>query len=95
MARIPLCSSFEGDFVVKLVMVEDGDTMDEVAAKIAAHSAGRTVRARPQALLRVRLQGANWPLAREATVRLIGLGPMECIEVYHEDQADQPGGGHG
>jgi toluene monooxygenase system protein B len=87
MAQIPLCTSFEGDFVVKLVVVEDSDTMDQVAAKTAAHTAGRTVRARPQAVLRVRLQGADWALEREATVRAIGLGAMECIEVYHEEPA--------
>jgi toluene monooxygenase system protein B len=90
-ARVPLCSSFEGDFVVKLVVVEDTDTMDEVAARTAAHTSGRTVRARPQAVLRVRLQGVDWPLPRDATVRSIGLGPMEHIEVY----AEHAGGGHG
>jgi toluene monooxygenase system protein B len=86
MAQIPLCSSFEGDFIVKLVVVEDTDTMDEVAAKTAAHTAGRTVRARPRGVLRVRVQGAEEPLDRGATVRTIGLGPMENIEVYHEDE---------
>jgi toluene monooxygenase system protein B len=85
MPQIPLCTSFEGDFIVKLVLVEEGDTMDEVAAKTAAHTVGRTVRGRPRSVLRVRLQGADWALEREATVQGVGLGPMECIEVYHED----------
>jgi toluene monooxygenase system protein B len=88
MAQIPLCASFEGDFVVKLVLVEPADTMDGVAARAAGHTAGLTVRARP-GVLRVRLPGASWALEREATVRDIGLHPMECIEVFHEAGGDR------
>jgi toluene monooxygenase system protein B len=95
MPQIPLCSSFEGDFLVRLVMVQDSDTMDQVAAKAAAQVLGRTVRGRPRSVLRVRLQGVDWALERQATVKTVGLGPMECIEVY-QDHDDEPGGaGHG
>jgi toluene monooxygenase system protein B len=94
MPQIPLCTSFEGDFLVRLVLVEDGDTMDQVAAKAAAQALGRTVRGLPGSVLRVRLQGVDWALDRQATVKTVGLGPMECIEVY-QDHADKPGGaGH-
>jgi toluene monooxygenase system protein B len=85
MGQVPLASSFEGDFIIKLVVVEEDDTMDQVAAKTASHTAGRTVRVRPRGVLRVRLQGAAGPLRRETTVRGAGLSPMTCIEVYHEE----------
>jgi toluene monooxygenase system protein B len=85
MAQIALASSFEGDFIVKLVIVEEDDTMDQVAAKTAAHTAGRTVRARASGPLRVRLQGTAAPYRRETTVRALGLRPLECIEVFHEE----------
>jgi toluene monooxygenase system protein B len=89
MAQVPLTSSFEGDFILKLVVVEEDDTMDEVARKTAEHSAGRTVRARP-GLLRVRRQGASIPLERDATVREAGLTAMDAIEVYHQVPLRQP-----
>jgi toluene monooxygenase system protein B len=95
MAQIPLCTSFEGDFLVRLVLVEESDTMDQVAAKAAAHALGRTVRGRPGSLLRVRLQGVDWALERQATVKTVGLGPMECIEVYQDHGDQTAGGGHG
>ena len=38
MAVVPLAANFEGDFVLKLVPVDSGDTMDEVAAAAAANS---------------------------------------------------------
>jgi toluene monooxygenase system protein B len=85
MAQVPLASSFEGDFIIKLVVVEETDTMDQVAARTASHTAGRTVRVRAGGALRVRLQGAPGPFRRETTVRDAGLQPMSCIEVYHEE----------
>jgi toluene monooxygenase system protein B len=85
MAQLPLATSFDGDFIVKLVVVDDDDTMDEVARKTAGHSAGRTVRARTGGVLRVRLTGASIPFEREVTPRQMGLGPMESIEVYYEE----------
>ena len=87
MAQIPLSSSFEGDFILKLVVVEDTDTMDEVARKTAGHTAGRTVRARSGGVLRVRLTGAAIPFDRDATPRGVGLSAMESIEVYYENEA--------
>jgi toluene monooxygenase system protein B len=83
MAEIPLATSFEGDFILKLVVVDEDDTMDQVAAKTAAHTAGRTAPANGRRVLRVRRQGSPTPLARAATVAAVKLGPMECIEVYH------------
>jgi toluene monooxygenase system protein B len=84
MAQIPLGSSFEGDFILKLVVVDEDDTMDVIAEKAAQHTAGRTVQAGAPGILRVRRQGEDHPFDREATPRGVGLGPLECIEVYHQ-----------
>jgi toluene monooxygenase system protein B len=84
MAQLPLASSFEGDFIVKLVLVDEDDTMDQVAVRTASHTAGRTVRARPPGVMRVRLQGAAQPFQRDATVRAVGLTALATIEVFHE-----------
>jgi toluene monooxygenase system protein B len=83
MALFPLTSNFVGDFVLQLVAVDDGDTMDEVAAKCAEHSVGRRVRAQ-DGVMRVRVQGTDAPIDRSLTVAAAGLGPMECVEVYYE-----------
>jgi toluene monooxygenase system protein B len=85
MAQLPLASSFQGDFILKLVMVDEDDTMDLVAARTAEHSAGRTVRLLP-GVLRVRLQGEAAPYDRAATVRAVGLRALQCIEVYREEE---------
>ncbi|HEY0708295.1 MAG TPA: toluene-4-monooxygenase system B family protein [Polyangia bacterium] len=85
MAQIPLSSSFEGDFIVKLVMANSLDTMDRLAEMVAAHAVGRTVRPRAQGVLRVRRPGDTNPFPRWATLRNLGLSPMEAVEVYYED----------
>ena len=86
MAQIALASSFEGDFILKLVVVDENDTMDQIAEKTAAHTAGRTARARREDVLRVRRQGSERPFNRLATARGVGLASMECIEVYYQRQ---------
>jgi toluene monooxygenase system protein B len=83
-ALFPLVSNFEGDFVLQLVPVDDGDTMDVVAEKAAAHSVGRRVKAQPGRAMRVRLQGAAEPFSPSVTVAQAGLAPMDCVEVYFE-----------
>ena len=87
MADLPLASNFQGDFILKLVVVDEDDTMDEVAARTAEHSAGRTVRAMLRGILRVRLQGEALAYARDATVRSVGLRPLQCIEVYRGEES--------
>ena len=43
MAMFPITGRFVGDFVPHLVAVDTGDTMDDVAQKVAAHSVGRRI----------------------------------------------------
>ncbi len=47
MAVFPVSSNFEGDFVIQLVPVDTGNSMDEVAAACAVHSINRRVAPRP------------------------------------------------
>jgi toluene monooxygenase system protein B len=90
MALFPLTSNFEGDFVLQLVAVDTDNTMDEVAAAAAHHSVGRRVRARPNAILRVRRQGAEGFLPRDMKVVDSGLKPTETIEIIWEAAMPHP-----
>lgn len=85
MAQLPLISNFESDFVLQLVVVEETDDMDAVAATCAHHSLNRRVKPQPGRTLRVRIQDAEQPIARDTTVTEAGFKPMETIEIYYED----------
>ncbi|GHE76962.1 hypothetical protein GCM10017786_02780 [Amycolatopsis deserti] len=84
MAVIPLAAHFHGDFVIKLLPVDSGATMDEVAAAAAANSVGIHVPDQPGRTLRVRKQGADEAFPRTSTVADSGLEPTECVEIYFE-----------
>ncbi|MGI6873730.1 MULTISPECIES: toluene-4-monooxygenase system B family protein [Amycolatopsis] len=84
MAVIPLAAHFHGDFVIKLLPVDSGDTMDQVAAAAAANAVGIHVADQPGRTLRVRKQGAETPYPRTTTVADSGLEPTECVEIYFE-----------
>jgi toluene monooxygenase system protein B len=80
MADVPLCFVFRGDVVTQLVAVEDTDTMDEVAGKVAHHIAGRR-QPLQDAPLRVSFKGEVQPADR--TVLDAGIVPMDYIEVFY------------
>lgn len=84
MTTVPLVVNFEGDFVLQLVPVESDFTMDQVADAAAHHSLNRRVKAQPDRTLRVRIQDAEGPVDRAATVEQAGFQVMETIEVYYE-----------
>ena len=91
MAALPIVSNFESDFVLQLVEVDDGDSMDQVAQKCAYHSVGRRVAARAGTILRVRLQDAEEAFPREQTVAGAGIGPMDTVEVFFEPVVAEAG----
>jgi toluene monooxygenase system protein B len=84
MALFPFISNFQNDFVLQLVAVDSDDDMDKVAAAAAHHSLNRRVRPQPGKTLRVRLQGADQPFARNLKVEASGIAPMSCLEIYYE-----------
>lgn len=83
MALIPLTAAFRQDFVVLLVPVEDTDTMEVVAQKVAAHAVDLRV-APKKAPMRVVFKGES--LSPEDTVGNAGIGPMDFVEVHYTDE---------
>ena len=88
MAIVPLHAVFRGDFIALLVPVDDRDTMDVVAQKVAYHVIHR--RLPPQdAPLRVQYDGSVLP--RDQTVDQAGLSPMSFVEVFYDASGDNAG----
>lgn len=82
MALLPLQATFEGDILVILVPVDDQDTMEIVAQKIANHIIGRRLPAK-NAPMAVRYQGEILPQTQ--TVAEAQMAPMAFVEAfYHE-----------
>jgi toluene monooxygenase system protein B len=86
MALFPVISNFQYDFVLQLVPVDTGNTMDEVAAAAAHHSVGRRVAERPGKVVRVRRQGAEQFYARNAKLGETDIKPMETLEFIFCDE---------
>jgi toluene monooxygenase system protein B len=77
-ALFPLQGIVEGDFVVLLVPVDDGDDMATVGAKIREHAVG--FRVAPEATSwKVRVGGRV--LDDAVTVQDAGLAPLDVVEV--------------
>jgi toluene monooxygenase system protein B len=81
MAAVPLQAVFRRDFVTLLVLVDDEDTMEVVAQKVAHHVIQR--RLPPQAAP-MRVQYNNRILAPEQTVSQAGILPMSFVEVFYD-----------
>jgi len=78
---MPVIAQFRGDFLYSLVLIEDSDTIAEVAEKSAAHSVGRRVRRRARPL-RVEYHGRVLDPGKSAAEE--GVAPMEELVVYYE-----------
>lgn len=83
MAMVPLTAAFRGDFVVQLVPVEDTDTMEQVAEKVAAHAVEMRV-APKESSMEVVFNGEA--LSSEVTMTDAGIGPMDFVEVRYADE---------
>ena len=84
MALFPIYGVFQGDFVPHLVAVDTDDTVAEVAEKIAVHSVGRRVPARPNDKgYSVRIGGAEVAGAASLSEVLVqtGLQPLQWVSV--------------
>jgi toluene monooxygenase system protein B len=81
MAMVPLQAVFRGDFLALLVPVDDGDTMEVVAQKVAHHVIHRRLPAQ-DAPMRVQYNGRVLPT--DHTVAQAGLSPMSFVEVFYD-----------
>ena len=75
---IPINAKFEGDFVTRLVVVLDTDTMREVAAKTAHHVVGKRLPERDADMV-VSYQGRE--LSPDMTVTEAGIAPFQNVFV--------------
>ena len=81
MATVPLQAVFRGDFALLLVSVDDQDTMEVVAQKVAYYVIRRRLPPRDAPM---RVQYANRVLAPDQTVTQAGIPSMSFVEVFYD-----------
>ena len=81
MAIVPLQAAFRGDFVALLVPVDDQDTMEVVAQKVAYHVIHRRL---PPQDARMRVQYNDRVLPPDQTVAQAGMPPMSFVQVFYD-----------
>ena len=92
MPMVPLHAVFRGDCLALLVVVDDRDTMDVVAQKVAHHVIHRRLPARDAPM---RVQYDDRVLPTDLTVAQAGLSPMSFVEVFYDARKREHGGmGH-
>ena len=81
MAAVPLQAVFRRDFVTLLVLVDDEDTMDVVAQKVAHHVIQRRL---PPQDAPMRVQYENRVLPPDQTVAQAEIPPMSFVQVFYD-----------
>jgi toluene monooxygenase system protein B len=81
MAIVPLQAVFRRDFVTLLVLVDDEDTMEVVARKVAHHVIRRRL---PPQDASMRVQYNDRVLPPDQTVSQAGILPMSFVEVFYD-----------
>ena len=81
MATVPLQAAFRGDFATLLVLVEDEDTMEVVAQKVAYHVIDRRL---PPQDAPLRVQHNGLVLLPEQTVAQAAIPSMSFVEVFYD-----------
>ena len=89
MAMVPLQAVFRGDCLTLLVPVDDRDTMDAVAQKVAHHVIRRRLPAQDAPM---RVQYHDRVLPMDSTVAQVGLSPMSFVEVFYDARERERGG---
>ncbi len=79
---VPVNAHMAGDMITILVLVEEGDTMEDVARKVAYQTVGRRVREQHRPLV-VRHHGSDLPA--DLTVLDAGIAPRCNIHVRYAD----------
>jgi hypothetical protein len=86
MSSFPLVCNYEGDYGMKLLVVDTVDTMDAVADRAKKALVGVVVKPpRPSAVLRVRRHGERIPLPRDMKVGEANFIQMEAVDIYQTD----------
>jgi toluene monooxygenase system protein B len=81
MATVSLQAAFRGDFALLLVSVDDQDTMEVVAQKVAYHVIRRRLPPRDAPM---RVLYNSCVLAPEQTVTQAGIAPLSFVEVFYD-----------
>lgn len=81
MALLPLQAAFRGDFVALLVPVDDQDTIDVVAQKVAYHVINRRL---PPQDAPMRVKYNDQVLPPDQTVVQAGMPPMSFVQVFYD-----------
>ena len=81
MATVPLQAAFRGDFATLVVPVDDQDTMEVVAQKVAHHVIRRRL---PPQDAPMRVQYNERVLPPDQTVSQTGIQPMSFVEVFYD-----------
>jgi toluene monooxygenase system protein B len=81
MALLPLQAAFRGDFVALLVPVDDQDTMDVVAQKVAYHVINRRL---PPQDAPMRVKYNDQVLPPDQTVAQAGMRLMSFVQVFYD-----------
>lgn len=77
---MPLNAHMAGDMITVLVLVDENDTMDEVARKVAYQTVGRRVREQDAPLV---VRHAGFDLPRDLTVTAAGIPPRANVYVRY------------
>jgi toluene monooxygenase system protein B len=81
MENVPVQAIFRGDCLMLLVTVDERDTMELVAQKVAHHVINRRLPARDASM---RVQYNNRVLPPDQTVSQAGILPMSLVEVFYD-----------
>ena len=81
MSTVPLHAVFRGDFSLLLVCVDDQDTMEVVAKKVAHHVIHRRLPPQDAAM---RVQYNRRVLESDQTVSQAGILPLSFVEVFYD-----------
>lgn len=85
MADLPLAINVQGDYGYKVIVVDDGDTIEQVINTATDQIVGVLVPEFPEGtVLRARLHGTDQPLDNKLIVRDAKLVQMEALQVYSE-----------
>lgn len=82
MAPLPITATFAGDIVTLAVLVDDEDTAEAVAGKIARHAVGRRVAARD---VPIRLRVGGRVIDQDQVFGTIPAAPLTHVEAFFDE----------